>query len=199
MPPTNTEMPSANVVSINSLRFDKESGRLKIQYLLDKYSHSVHAIYHDTPTLPPEVWSICIGELALACAVDMATAALSKTIVSNAYNPGVLGWQVVRAVSDALRLEVLQAQSLTLDRLRLELRSRSPAPRNGPRFRTNPTNVMLLMGGGKDSLYCYRVLKNAGYHLHCFYLTEATRSWQRLKRVWNALDGEVPHSGHFLT
>jgi 7-cyano-7-deazaguanine synthase in queuosine biosynthesis len=189
---------TARAVRVESTQFNRESGRVRFRYSVDNYAHIVHAIYHDPPHLSSQVWSACIGELALACAVDIATSALSKTIVSKVYNPGLEGWKVLRAASDALRLEVLQAERLGLDRLHFASSSDGLLPTKSHKLSTNPRNVMLLMGGGKDSLYCYRVLKDAGYHVHCFYLTEATRSWQRLKRVWNALDGEVPQFRAFL-
>ena len=65
-------------------------------------------------------------------------------------------------------------------------------------MKPKPDRVLLLMGGGKDSLYSYELLRAAGLDVECFYMTEACRTWQQLRRTHARLAGEAVQHRAFL-
>jgi 7-cyano-7-deazaguanine synthase in queuosine biosynthesis len=113
-------------------------------------------------------------------------------------NPGRFAREVFVAAANALRLETLYDGSLSLRYLSTRIEVEGRARRLTDRVVTDPNRILLLMGGGKDSLYCYLLLKKAGYDVQCFYLTEASRTWQQLRRVYRFLDNQCEQHRAFL-
>lgn len=173
-------------------------GRWTLHFQADGVDFPVHVVYHNAPDLPPALWALCLQELALACLVDVTTATLARSVSIEGFHPGTPGLDLFRQATRALRAEVLYDWWHSLGRLPMEVRTGGlptpcpplPAPSQG--------RVLLLMGGGKDSLYAYRLLTNAGYDVECFYLTEVRRTWQQLRRVEGALAGRTVQHRAFL-
>ncbi len=187
----------ARVARCTALDRESSTGRVRCHFRIDGLEHVVHALYHDPPRLAPGVWAACIEELALACLVDVSTATLAR----GSAVPFPVGRHATRAfvaAAEALRLEVVAGRSgaLTAVRSRLATRGRARALEDVPATLEN--RILLLMGGGKDSLYCSWLLRQAGYDVRCFYMTEPRRTWQQLRRVYRALSGMFPQDRAFL-
>jgi 7-cyano-7-deazaguanine synthase in queuosine biosynthesis len=172
--------------------------RWTLHFQADAVDFPVHVVYHDPPDLPADVWSVCLEELAMACLVDVTTASMATRTSIEAFDPGVTGWSVFVEATRALRREVLYDWSHSLSRMPLEVRVLGPHTTASRLPEPDPNRVLLLMGGGKDSLYVYRLLHDAGYEVQCFYMTEARRTWQQLRRVQAALAGEVKQHRAFV-
>jgi 7-cyano-7-deazaguanine synthase in queuosine biosynthesis len=170
---------------------DLRDGRLRLPFRVDRHAHLVHAVYHDMPDLPASVWRACIEGLSMACLVDISTTSLSREARFSGFNPGHLGRKWFSSATAALRLEVLASHQLALNLLPVAVRAKGRGAATRPPHRADDNRVLLLMGGGKDSLYAYHLLRRAGYDVQCFYLTEARRSWQQLRRVHSALRHDV--------
>ncbi|HEX5720420.1 MAG TPA: hypothetical protein VF179_29970 [Thermoanaerobaculia bacterium] len=132
----------------------------------------------------------------MACLVDLSTATMASTTVFP--DPGAAGREYFLAACHSLRLEALYDTGRPLTYLPLELRTTPGLPRTETLTPGRPDRLLLLMGGGKDSLYCYRLLRRAGYEVQCFYLTEARRTWQQLRRVYEHLAQETRQHRAFL-
>lgn len=183
-------MRTARTVEIAAVEFCRHSGRAQLRFRIDGWEHVVHALFHDAPDLPPEVWQGCLEELALACAADFATATMARE-VSSAFDPGPRALAWFFDACQALRLEVLFDARAPLLHLPVRFRPQGRAGRFRRVSQPDPNRVLLLMGGGKDSLYAFRLLQQAGCEVHCFYLTEVSRTWQQLRRVHSALAPET--------
>lgn len=191
-------MLQAQVARFRGLTARKGRERWTLHFQADAVEFPVHVVYHDPPDLPPDVWRICLEELALACLVDVSTASMSRAASIDAMDPGGPGWAAFAAASTALRAEVLYDWRHSLGRLPLRIRALGPYTPSPPLPPPRPDRVLLLMGGGKDSLYAYRLLRIAGYDVECFYMTEARRTWQQLRRVKAALEGRAVQHRAFL-
>ena len=189
-------MKHAAEAALVGANIEPATGRLRIRYRVDGFEHVVHAIYHDAPRLPIEVWDACIQELALACLVDISTATMAAKTTS-CFPVSRRARRVFVTAAEALRFEALAERGADVRYSRVMLGGfGSDRPLQTPR--TDPRRVLLLMGGGKDSLYSYSLLRRAGYRVQCFYLTEARRSWQQLRKVYRALSAEVSQHRAFL-
>jgi 7-cyano-7-deazaguanine synthase in queuosine biosynthesis len=175
-----------------------DDGRLRLPFRVDKYEHTVHALYHDPPDLPDPIWKACIEALSMACLVDLSTASLACEARFASFSPGYLGRKLFGSAAAALRLEVIASQKLSMNLLPITVSAGGRAETVCPPHRSNDNRVLLLMGGGKDSLYTYYLLRRAGYEVRCFYVTEARRNWQQLRRVYNALQSEVAQDRVYL-
>jgi 7-cyano-7-deazaguanine synthase in queuosine biosynthesis len=194
----NGKLKRAAVAEAGAPIFAQRSGRLRLPFRIDSLDCTVHGIYHDPPDLPPALWQACIEELTLACLVDMSTASMAREARVATFEPGRLGRRMFRSAAEALRLEVLADHDLPLHLMPVALRGSGRARSVPPANRPDPNRVLLLMGGGKDSLYSYDLLRRAGYEVHCFYLTERRRTWQQLRKVYGALEKQVPHYRAYL-
>lgn len=186
---------TAREVRLESIR-QRSPERWTLTFGVDRTEHAVHVVYHDPPDLPPSVWQACVEELALACLVDLSTATMARTAVFP--DPGAAGRELFLAACQSLRLEALHDNGSPLSHLPLELRIMPGSSVTAKLPRGEPNRLLLLMGGGKDSLYCYRLLRQAGYEVQCFYLTEARRTWQQLRRVYEHLAPESLQHRAFL-
>lgn len=189
---------SARRVEFTDIQFEPRNGKVRLVYDIDGLVFNVHGIFHDAPELSDRIWEVCLGELGLACLVDVATASMARTCLSRAYNPDVKGHEAFTEATRALRLELIADHGLSKRLLSLACTWGATVSRLGVVPDTDDNRVLLLMGGGKDSLYAYELLRKCGYDVHCFYLTEARRSWQQLRRVYAAFRDEVPHHRAFL-
>jgi hypothetical protein len=179
----------ASLAEVRAPEFRHSTGHTHFPFRIDGFKHIVHAIYHEPPELPPVLWQICVEELALACLVDLSTASMARKARAF-FEPGQRGRKMFQAASEALRLEVLADHRLPVGLLPVAFDGSGRASSYGPSRRADPDRVLLLMGGGKDSLYTYHLLRQAGYDVRCFYLTEARRTWQQLRRVYRTLEGK---------
>ncbi|MGA8659348.1 MAG: hypothetical protein WB586_24745 [Chthoniobacterales bacterium] len=195
---TSTMVRSARRVEFTDIQFEPRNGKVRLVYDIDGLVFNVHGIFHDAPELSDRIWEVCLGELGLACLVDVATASMARTCLSRAYNPDVKGHEAFTEATRALRLELIADHGLSKRLLSLACTWGATVSRLGVVPDTDDNRVLLLMGGGKDSLYAYELLRKCGYDVHCFYLTEARRSWQQLRRVYAAFRDEVPHHRAFL-
>lgn len=170
--------------------------RWTLTFAADQVRHDIHVVYHEPPKLPPLIWRICLEELSLACLADLSTATMARKAVLP--DPGAVGRDYFLSACHALRLESLHDTGGPLTDLPLLLSTTEGLPRGIGIPPGRPDRLLLLMGGGKDSLYCYRLLSQARYDLHCFYLTEPRRTWQQLRRVRDHLAPETTQHRVFL-
>jgi hypothetical protein len=190
-------MRRARTAEVHGYYFDRWSGRARFKFAIDSWPHTVCARYYEPPNLSDEVWAACLEELAAACLVDVAAASMARHAVGKDVRSGVLGAAVYRQASEALRLELVADNGDSLRHVPVPWKTgagRSVAIKTPRRRR----RVLLLMGGGKDSLYTYWLLRRGGYDVRCFYLIEARRTWQRLRRVRSALAGQIGQDAAFL-
>lgn len=162
--------------------------RLRLRFRIDGLDHVVHAVFHERPALPEAAWRACVEVLSIACLVDVSTVSMARCARLLTANPGRHGRAVFESAARALRLELLAENGLGVAErdIRLQVAGR---PRTWqPEAPANPNRVLLLMGGGKDSLYALSLLRRAGYDVECFYLTEPRRTWQQLRRVYRTLE-----------
>jgi hypothetical protein len=189
---------SANDVELVDCELDTHTGKVRLRYRIDESSHTINAIFHDAPKLSSETWRACLHDLGLACLVDLAAASLARHVA--AAEPLVteasLSWFLPAA--KALRAEYIADLGLPIRQLSFTTKMRGA----GAELRaTRPPireRVMLLMGGGKDSLYSYELLRAAGFDVECFYMTEASRTWQQLRRTYSELGKEAIQHRAFL-
>jgi len=188
----------ANEAALVGCELDRRTGRARLRYRLDGWPHTVHAVFHDAPDLDADTWALCLQDLGLACLMDLATASLARHVTATglASADGALAW--TRPAANALRVECVAELGLPLRHLQVDwsLRGRTATPK----IAAAPTQdrVLLLMGGGKDSLYSYALLRDAGFDVECFYMTEACRTWQQLRRTRERLAGEAEQHRAFL-
>jgi hypothetical protein len=95
-------------------------------------------------------------------------------------------------------MECLAEHSLSFRHLRFDMRLQGTETRSRALPAPNRERVLLLMGGGKDSLYSYELLRAAGFDVECFYMVEACRTWQQLRRTHQRLSGEAVQHRAFL-
>ncbi len=188
----------AGLVCCEWPELDVTTGRARIGFRIDGEGHVVHALFHDLPTLARGQLDTCLRFLAMTCLVDVCVATMAKRVVLGPLRLGRLGAHVLRAAAEALRLEVLAEQHgpMALRTFRIVPGQRGQTVE--PKERPVRNRVLLLMGGGKDSLYAFHVLRAAGYDVHLFYLTEARRTWQQLRRVYRHLVPFAPQYRAFL-
>lgn len=184
-------MKQADVVKIEDIYFNSNTGRLRIQFSIDQIKHSVNAIYHHPPFLQDNVWKFCVAFLSITCLIDIATACLAKKIILNKIELGLLGRRVFNSVSKALRLEIVAENIESLKHLNFRLFSNGSENILSSINEPLENRVLLLMGGGKDSLYSYHLLRQAGFDLQFFYLTEARRTWQQLRNIYKLFSDEI--------
>lgn len=180
----------ASEAALVGCALDRRSGRARFEYRIDGWRHVVHALFHEPPALDPDTWTLCLQDLGLAGLVDAATASLARRLTATelASALGARSW--VGPAAHALRVECLAALNLPLSHLRADLRLRGGHAKPGRAFAATADRVLLLMGGGKDSLYSYELLRAAGFDVECFYMTEACRTWQQLRRTHSS--GSTP-------
>jgi len=176
---------------LRSIEFRQATGRAVFRFRANQLDHDVHALYHLPPELPQPVWRACLEELALACFVDISTAAMAERAETDLFTPSRTTRVWFRRACDALRIELLYDEQRSLNLLPLRFRGLGQRQKQVTPVSTSASRILLLMGGGKDSLYTYDLLLSAGYDVTCFYVTEARRTWQQLRRVWESLDGKV--------
>jgi hypothetical protein len=188
----------ANEAALVDWWLDRRTGRARLEYRIDGWPHTIHAVFHDAPVLDADTWALCLEDLALAGLLDVGTASLSRRVTASglASADGVLSW--MRPAAHALRVECLAELSLPLSHLRLDFTLRGGAGKPIVARAPKPDRVLLLMGGGKDSLYSYELLRAAGLDVECFYMTEACRTWQQLRRTRDRLAGEAVQHRAYL-
>jgi 7-cyano-7-deazaguanine synthase in queuosine biosynthesis len=188
---------TANEVELLACSSVDSVGRARLVYSVDGVEHTFNAWFHERPNLAPAEWDACLAGLAIAGLVDIASATLAKRASSRApvATPGAYDWST--AAANALRTEQVAEWSLSPRHipLRLSLPRGLVAPR---RVKTDDEKVLLLVGGGKDSLYSYDLLTRAGYDVTCFYMTEASRTWQQLRKAMGYLSKNSASCRAFL-
>jgi hypothetical protein len=188
---------TANQVELLGCSSVDRSGRARLTYSVDGLEHTFHAWFHDRPDLSSGEWDACLAGLAIAGLVDIASATLAKRASSRipVATPGAYGWAT--AAANALRTEQVAEWSLSPQHvpLRLVLPRGLVAP---GRAHSSPEKVLLLVGGGKDSLYSYELFTQAGYDVTCFFMTEASRTWQQLRKVMGHLSKSAESCRAFL-
>lgn len=188
----------AQEASYLGYRFKERTGQVRFDYDVDGWTHSVHSVFHDLPALAPEVWNCCLEDLALACLLDLGTASLARRLTAHRRSPatGVSHW--AHPAAKALRVESLSALHLPLRHLPFDLHLHGVRTKHKPMARPDKRRVLLLMGGGKDSLFSYELLRAAGFEVECFYMVEACRTWQQLRQTYHALGARTTQHRAFL-
>ena len=191
-------MKRAGQARLDEYSFLEENGRLRLRFRLDSLEHTVHALYHDPPALPGELWAACLEELALACLVDVSTACMARR-ASVPFRVGRYGRKCFLQAAEALRIEVVADNQWPLRGVPFGFQTGGGAGRAvSTEIKPKRDRVLLLMGGGKDSLYCYHLLKSAGYDVECFYMVEPSRCWQQHRRVYRKLSSQAVQHRAFL-
>jgi len=188
----------ANHVELVDCEFDSYTGKVRLRFRIDDSSHTVSAIFHEAPKLSSETWLACLQDLGLACLVDLAAASLARHVAAaGSLRTGAsLSWFLPAA--RALRAEYIADLGLPIRHLPFTTKLRGAGVDIRVTKPPNEERVMLLMGGGKDSLYSYQLLRAAGFDVECFYMTEASRTWQQLRKTHCALGKEVVQHRAFL-
>ncbi len=188
----------ANEVVFAGCDFDFRTGKAKFNYKIDGWEHAVHALFHNPPSLDPATWNASLHDLGLACAIDLATASLARRITAAGPFPAGCARPWINAAAKALRVESLAELDLPIHHLGFNVRFKETSLPSGERLSSLPERVLLLMGGGKDSLYSYELLRKAGFDVECFYMTEACRTWQQLRKTYAHFDAEAAQHRAFL-
>jgi len=189
---------TAKRVTLLDCAVEHRTGRARLEYQIDDVSHTIHAIFHDAPRLDPDTWRVCLEDLGLACLIDLATASLARHLTATGLSTSNQASSWVSSASRALRLECLAEGSLPLRYLNFDLHLSGHKAKQTRTYKPNRKRVLLLMGGGKDSLYSYQLLRSAGFEVECFYMTEGSRTWQQLRRTYSALAKENVQHRAFL-
>lgn len=183
---------------LRSCDYTVRSGKARFVYSLDGFEHTVNAVFHDAPSLREEVWLACLQDLAIACLLDLASASLARVIRADDLLGNNRAEIWARPAADALRMEALSELSLPIRYRSCDLRLTGKKERLDIKTTTNKNRVLLLIGGGKDSLYTYQLLRSAGFEVQCFYMTEACRTWQQLRRIYQWFTGASIQHRAFL-
>jgi hypothetical protein len=193
-------MKPASAAELTDISFSDSEGsrRARFSYCVDGFHHRVTALFHQAPDLKPAVWQACLQELAISCLVDVATASMARKINIRGFEPGLYGRDVLSSAAKALRLETVFDNNQSLRRVPVCIQATGTATSVDTGVRSSESRVLVLMGGGKDSLYTYNLLRTAGYDVECFYVTEPRRSWQQLGKVYRTLEQVVPQHRMFL-
>jgi len=191
-------MKPASLAELTQISFSRLDGRAGFTFNVDGFRYRASALYHNPPGLRPDVWEACLQELALSCLVDVATAGMAKKVQTHGFGPGRYGKLMFRSAAEALRLETVADNAQSLSRVAVQIEAEGRAKSINTGIQSSDSRVLVLMGGGKDSLYTYDLLRRAGYDVQCFYVTEARRTWQQLRRVYGALNSDVTQHRMFL-